>query len=775
MLFFKKIKNFYRLKWLQWFTGVAVLLLLNLWIADQVFPLPTLPSYSPLVMAKDSTILHAALSPDDKWRMQTELHEITPDLRRVILHKEDRYFYYHFGINPFSIAKAFISNTIHGRTLSGASTITMQVARLLQPKSRTYSHKLLEMLRAMQLEWHYSKDEILQLYLNLVSYGGNVEGVKAASLLYFGQKPDQLSLAQVVTLSIIPNRPTSLRLGRNNQLLIAERNKWLQKLKGANLFDSSTIADAIDEPLKPQRVPAPTQAPHLARWLQQRFPNQALIYTSIRAQIQQKTQQLAYNYVQRLHFRNIHNAAVLVVNNQTHQIEAYIGSSDYADEANGGQVNGVRAVRSPGSTLKPLIYGLAFDKGLITPKTCLNDVPTNFDGYSPDNFDHKFNGRVTVETALAYSLNVPAVKTLEILGVPALTTSLKQAGFAQIAADQYKLGLSAALGGCGVTLEELCGLYSTFANGGNCYALSVVPEEKATLRARLISGEAAFMLTEILSQISRPDLPHNFASSAHIPKVAWKTGTSYGRRDAWSIGYNHRYTVGVWVGNFSGEGVPELTGADIATPLMFEVFNSIDYNSTNNWFAKPNGLKDRLVCAQTGLLPNYFCKELITDYYLPLVSSGQRCQHLREVLVSEDESCSYCSACVPESGYKRKMYPYFSPELLAFYKETRSHRAEEIPTHYARCRRILGNNEPPRIVSPANLHEYFWEKGEETKLMLACQAAADVQTVYWYINDHFLAEAQSTEHLFFEPERGNIKISCTDDKGRTSHIEILVK
>jgi penicillin-binding protein 1C len=743
--------------------------------AHKLFPLPKPPKYSPVMLAADSSVLDAALSPDDKWRLKTPLHEITPDLRRVIIHKEDRFFYYHFGVNPVAIAKALLRNTIRGRKISGASTITMQVARLLQPKSRTYGNKLVEILRAFQLEWQYSKDEILQLYLNLVSYGGNIEGVKSASVLYFGSQPNRLSLAQIVTLAIVPNRPTSLRLGNPDKTLLRqERNKWLQRLLRDGVFDSTTIADAMAEPLHQKRQRAPQTAPHLFRLLCKRYPDEAIIYTRINAKHQQKIQQIAYNYVQRLHFRQIHNACVLVLDNQKHEVIAYIGSSDFHDNQNGGQVNGVRAIRSPGSTLKPLIYGMAFDRGLLTPKTILNDVPTSFSGFVPDNFDHKFNGRVTMETALAYSLNIPAVKTLDMIGVLPFTTLLKQAGFEQIAKDQQKLGLSLILGGCGVTLEELCNLYAAFANKGQYFPATYLANEKAVTHGAILSESAAYTLTDILSQISRPDLPHNFASSYHIPKVAWKTGTSYGRKDAWSIGYNHRYTVGVWVGNFTAEGVPELTGTDIATPLMFEIFNTIDYNSNNTWFRQPQTLKNRLVCTETGKLPNHFCKEVINDYYLPLISSGEVCQHLKEVSVAADESYAYCKSCVPENGYKRQFYYDLAPELLAFYRDNGDVNFRKIPPHYPRCQRIF-TNKAPVIVSPAHNHEYLLEPNEPMELMLSCQANADVSKVFWYIDDEFYKEAKAAEKVFFSPTGGHIKISCTDDKGRTSHIEILVK
>ncbi|QNP52735.1 penicillin-binding protein 1C [Hymenobacter qilianensis] len=614
---------------------VGSLILLGL---DRLFPLPFAPQYSPIVLAADGSVLHAYLNPTQKWRMKTELREITPVLRTAIIEKEDRYFYYHFGVNPLAIVKAATRNAFtQGRT-TGASTITMQVARLLEPKERTVANKLLEIMRAVQLEAHYSKDEILQLYLNLIPYGGNVEGVKSAALLYFQQPPDYLSLAQTVTLAIIPNRPTGLVLGKHNAAILKERNRWLRRFGGQNLFSKQAIADALLEPLDVQRHAAPALAPHLARRLVRQFAGQASISSTLQRSKQAKAEDLTRNYVRRLHALGITNAAVLVVNNRTRAVEAYVGSADFGDINNQGQNDGVLAVRSPGSTLKPFLYALAMDQGLLTPKQLLPDVPTNFRGYRPENFDKRCHGEVTVERALAFSLNIPAVSVLAELGVPAFTDKLTQAGFRRVARDAPHLGLSTILGGCGATLEELTNLYVTLANGGRYQALAwttshdlnnwpyplapspkgegepalktrilenVVRSKKLELvhplpsarglgsevtpggQISLFSESAAYLTTDILAQLTRPDLPVGYETSRRLPKIAWKTGTSYGRRDAWSIGYNREYTTGVWVGNFSGHGAPALTGSEVATPLLFDLFNALAYNSPNNWFLPP--------------------------------------------------------------------------------------------------------------------------------------------------------------------------------------------
>jgi penicillin-binding protein 1C len=765
-------KYMFRKKWRRNLFFVTVIPVFSFFILNFIFPLRVNVEYSQIITASDGTVIHAFLTRDQKWRMLSEENEISPQLRKAILYKEDKWFLVHPGINPVAIVRAGFNNLFHLRRTSGASTITMQVARLIYPKERTYFNKLAEMFRAVQLELHYSKKEILQLYLNLVPYGGNVEGIKAASLLYFQRMPDKLSLAEITTLAVIPNRPVSLKPGKKNDAIADARNKWLRRMKSDKLFNTRELDDAIHEPLEAKRMEAPKLAPQFALRMKQLYPNSPIIKTALNRSSQEKISALGYNYSKRLQALNINNSAVLVINNKTGKVEAYLGSTDVSDDDNHGQVDGITAVRSPGSTLKPLVYALAFDKGLATPKTIITDVPVNFDGYTPENFNSKFTGNVTVEKALAYSLNIPAVKTLNQLGVATLTDKLKQAGFKQISIDQKKLGLSTALGGCGVSLEELTVLYSSFAHGGKYSSLKFLKGDTAKQSIQLVSPGASYLVSEILTQLTRPDLPNNFQSSMHVPKIAWKTGTSYGRRDAWSIGYNMNYTVGVWVGNFSGEGVPELTGADMATPLLFEIFNSLDYNGNRKWFSQPEDLDFRLVCAESGKVPEDFCQHAIIDYFIPKVSSNQKCEHEKKVFISADEKFSYCTSCLPHDGYKSKLYANLDPDLISFY-ESEHIAYEKIPPHNKNCSRIF-SSKPPVITSPTDKKEYVVEKNQDQQLMLSCNADNEVKTVYWYINDRFYKSCPANEKIFFVPEEGQLKISCSDDKGRNTNIVIKV-
>ncbi len=741
-------------------------LLLNL-----LFPVPDRVSYSTIITDNKGELVNAYLTPDEKWRMKTELSEISPVLRKAIVAKEDRHFYHHPGVNPFALVRAMTMNIFRMKTTSGASTITMQVARALERRPRNIISKVIEAFRAFQLEWKYSKDEILQLYLNLVPYGGNIEGVKAASLLYFKKNPDHLSLAEITALSIIPNRPSSLRIGRNNDLIVQERNRWLQLFADDQVFTKKEIEDALAEPLTATRHAVPHYIPHLSYKLKKRGGH--TIETSIDLNTQLKTEKIVEDYVRSLRLRGIRNAAVVIVDNETNQVISYVGSSGFLDTTDGGQVNGAQAIRQPGSTLKPLLYAMCFDEGLLTPKTIMNDVSVNYEGYAPENYDEKFNGYVSVEFALERSLNIPAVKGLRMLGKDRLVEGLSMSGFQQVRKDRQKLGLSMILGGCGTTLEELTALFASFAHDGNYAPLGFLKEDSIRRGRQLISPASTFMINEILSRVNRPDFPLNWSATEKMPKIAWKTGTSYGRKDGWSIGYNKRYTIGVWTGNFSGSGVAGLSGAGTATPLLFRLFNTIDYDSDREWFSMPEDCGQRMVCSETGLVPAAHCTNIVSDYFIPLVSPAQVCNNRQEIAISPDESMSYCKSCQPEAGFRKKQYRITDADIMEWMDQNNV-AYEKIPPHNPQCELIFKGS-APAISSPANGTEYLISRTQPEPLQLSCRTANDVSKVYWYINNKFFKASHPGEIQFFSPAEGPVKISCSDDKGRNRDINITVK
>lgn len=759
-------------KWLKRFAAALMILFVLFLLLNRIFPLPAIPSYSTIVTDHNGEVVHAYLTADEKWRMKTELEEISPLLRKTIIEKEDQYFFYHPGVNLLAVGRAMLKNIFRMKRTSGASTISMQVARLLEPRRRTWINKGIEMFRAFQLEWRYSKSEILQLYLNHVPYGGNIEGVKAASLLYFKKNPDHLSLAEITALSIIPNRPSSLVMGQNNDLIVQERNRWLKRFAANKVFTEKEISDALQEPLDATRGRVPKYIPHLAYKLKRQGGTN--IHTNIVLNTQLKTEKLVEDYVRVLTLKNIRNAAVVIIDNQTHNVITYVGSGNFFDTTDAGQVNGAAAIRQPGSTLKPLLYGLCIDEGLMTPKAIITDVAVNYSGYAPENYNKQFNGYVTMEYALEYSLNIPAVKGLRMLGKDRMVQQLARCDFQQIRKDQRKLGLSMVLGGCGATLEELTGLYSIFANEGKYYRPNYTAAGTPAAPAKqILSPAATYMINETLSKVNRPDFPLNWQSTEHMPKIAWKTGTSYGRRDAWSIGYNKRYTVGIWVGNFSALGIPELSGANVATPLLFKIFNTLDYDSDREWFTKPEDCNIRLACSETGMLPAEHCANTVTDYFIPLISSTQPCNNTQEVALSPDEKISYCKTCMPAAGYKKKWYRSVSPEMQHYFEERRI-VYQKIPPHNASCEQIFKES-GPAITSPKNGSEYFISKKHPEPLQLSCYTGNDVTKVYWYINNQFYKAVDANTKQFFIPGEGPVKISCTDDKGRNRDIWIRVK
>ncbi len=796
---------------MRWLLGSTAALGLMLFVLDRAFPLPVQPDYSPVVLAADGrTVLHATLNRAQQWRMYAPLSEISPLLQRAIVEKEDRWFWRHPGVNPAAVARAAWANLTGRRARPlGASTITMQLARLLHPRERTLGSKLIELLRAGQLEWHLSKAEILTLYLNRVPYGGNIEGVRAAALLYFQQPPTRLTLAQATALAVIPNDPVGLAPGRGgrgadgrpqpNPRLQAARDRWLHRFAAAGLADSAALVAALAEPLPMGRTAVPRRAPHLARRLLREYPGRPLLTSTLDPRIQATAEALTANYVQRLAGLGIPQAAVIVVENATHAVRAYVGSANFYDVSARGQVDGLMAVRSPGSTLKPLLYALAFDEPRgLTPASVVLDVPTDFGrGYRPENFDQTWHGALPVQQALALSLNGPAVRVLnERVGVPKFVETLSRAGFQQIRKDEKRLGLSVILGGCGVRATELAGLYCALANGGRWQPLKISSFEfrvssdssnskLKTQNSKLVTPEAAWLTTSILSTLRRPDLPHEAETSRNLPRVAWKTGTSYGRRDAWSVGYNPRYTICVWVGDFTGRGIPTLTGTDNGTPLLFDLFDALDHGAGTGWFRRPDTIELRPTCSETGLPPAPTCASVGETWYRPGVSEAEICAHQRLVFTDAAARLSYCSVCRPPlpegapGAARAGLWPNPPPELAAW-RHAQGVPALVSPPHNPACPVLAGaptdaravvSSRPdpraPRILAPAPYTEISFDPEDPTAQLLL-RAAPDpaVRRVYWYLNDAFLRAAAPTERVFCRPSRGWLKISCADDQGR---------
>ena len=758
-------------------TGAVLLALWLLFLlANALFPLPAPKPYSQTIFSADSTLLAAYLSPDDKWRLRSSLDQVSDEMQKAIIAKEDRWFYFHPGINPFSILRAVFRNITSVRRTSGASTLTMQLARMAEPGGRTYGKKIREMFRALQYEWRYTKDEILEMYLSYLPYGGNIEGVHAASYLFFDRPPARLSLSQAILLAIVPNRPNSLRLDLNAEVALAARNQWINRFAEKSIFPADQLDAAREEGIPGRRYSFEVRAPHFCyRVRGQMRPGQDRTYTSLQLPLQQQVERLLKNHTTRLRSTGLSNGAVILIDNRDSRVVAYCGSADFYDAASQGQVDGIRAVRSPGSTLKPAIYAMAFDRGFIAPKNKLLDLPTHFQGFRPENYDLEFHGQVTVEYALSHSLNIPPVRLLQELGMEPFLNLMERAGFETLRRKRDDLGLSVILGGCGVTLEELTRFYSSFARGGQMHPLAYTQDESpaGAGAVELFSEPAAYLIAEILSGLERPDLPQRFIGESKLPRVAWKTGTSYGRRDAWSIGFSPRYTVGVWMGNFDGRGIPDLSGTQTAVPLLLDIFNAIDYDRDEKWFSLPHEVGQRKVCAETGMLPGDFCTHLTQDHFIRDVSSLQVCNLYESLYVSTDQSMQYCPVCLPTSGYSRESYPLYPSELALWY-ETRTVPYKRPPPHNPDCEGKF-SGEGPVILSPASDLEYYVEKGSEQQILLQAASETTVTKQYWYVNDRFVGETPANGKVFIHPAPGRLKIICMDDKGRKSQTEVVVK
>jgi penicillin-binding protein 1C len=749
--------------------GIILLLLL---ILHLVFPLKSDISFSQTVYSSEGVLMSAFLNKEDKWRIRTDLKKVSPLMVKTIIQKEDQWFRWHYGINPFALARAGFQNIFRQKRVSGASTITMQLARLLQPKKRSLGNKFIEMFRAVQLEMRYSKDEILQMYLNLLPYGGNIEGIGSASLFYFGKQASALSLSESVVLSVIPNRPGSLNIQTKSDAIIKSRDYWLRYFKENKVFDAGLIADALAEPVLIKKYPVPVHARHLCRRLMRQYRDSSDIHSTILYHRQLQVEEVLKNYIDRTKEKNIRNGSVLVIDNKTGNVLVYCGSNDFDDGENAGQVDGIRALRSPGSALKPFLYARAFDLGICTPNSVLYDVPINIGGYQPQNYDETFNGAVSLKHALSYSLNIPAVLLMQEIGLPDFVRQLNADGFRSV--KTKNTGLSLALGGCGVTLEELGQAYSMLASYGRMKQVNMIRGFKNHHVTQPVSRESAYLTTSVLQTLNRPDIPQGyFQSTYRIPRVAWKTGTSFGRKDAWAIGYNTDYTVAVWVGNFDGEGVPSLSGAETATPLLFEVFNLVDYNSRKHWFVAPEGIDFRYVCPKSGNLPGPFCADKIVDEFIQGKTLQKECRHTIEVQVSMDSSISYCQTCIGDHPSLLKRYPNLDARLINFY-ETEHIAYQAVPPHNTSCTRIYNNN-GPRIISPTDQSEYLLEAGDGAQLMLNAESDNKASKVFWYVNDRLIAESKPNQAIFFKPPFGRVKITCSDDLGRSSFIRVMVK
>ncbi|NWC52387.1 peptidoglycan glycosyltransferase PbpC [Pseudomonas tolaasii] len=568
---------------MRWSLGAVVLLLALLWLADRLWPLP-LPKddLARVVLAEDGTPLWRFADANGVWRYPIQTNDVSPYYLDALLTYEDRWFYQHPGVNPLALVRATWQNLTGARVVSGGSTLSMQVARLLDPHSRTFHGKLRQLWRTAQLEWHLSKEEILNLYLNRAPFGGTLQGVAAASWAYLGKSPAQLTHAEAALLAVLPQAPSRLRPDRHPQRAQEARDKVLHRLAEFQVWPQSAVDEALEEPLLLAPRLEPSLAPLLARRLN-RPDSPPLIRTTLDATLQRRLEDLLLGWRARLPEHT--SAAILVVEEESMAVRAYLGSVDINDAKRFGHVDMVSALRSPGSTLKPFLYGMALDDGLIHSESLLQDVPRRYGDYRPGNFSMGFTGAVPASTALSSSLNLPAVQLLEAYGPKRFAAQMRIGGVPLALPALAEPNLALILGGAGSRLEDLVSGYSAFARDGRSATIRLQPDD--VLRERpLLSPGAAWIVRRILSGQARPDRDPR-AELVQRPVLAWKTGTSYGFRDAWAIGVGPRYLIGVWIGRPDGTPVPGQFGLASAAPLMLQVHDVLTNRDSQRGISAP--------------------------------------------------------------------------------------------------------------------------------------------------------------------------------------------
>lgn len=530
---------------------------------DRAYPPPLdLPATSVEVVDRDGALLRALATPEGAWRFRVGLDEIDPYFLGMLIAYEDKRFRSHIGVDPLAIVRAAWQLATSWRIVSGGSTITMQLARLIEPRDeRSITAKLRQMVRAIQIERRLTKDEILQRYLTLAPYGGNLEGIRAASLAWFGKEPKRLGLGEAALLVALPQSPERRRPDRHPQAAEEARDRVLKRMVSAGLLDEREAARGRQAAVPRDRLAMPFLAAHAGELAIRENPEVQRHRLTIRRSVQEALEQVAGEAADRLGPRL--SVAMVMADAHTGDIIAEVGSAGFFDERRFGWIDMTRIVRSPGSTLKPFIYGLAFEQGLVAQETIIEDRPSSFGGYRPKNFDLAYQGDVSVRTALQMSLNVPAVKLLDAVGPARLATRFRHAGARLMLPPGEAPGLAVALGGVGITLRDLVQLYTGLAASGEASAIGNIAGEQQ--QARLLDARAAWQVADILSGVMPPE-------GARDMGIAYKTGTSYGYRDAWSVGFDGRHVLGVWVGRPDGAAVPGLSGYGSAAPILFEAF-----------------------------------------------------------------------------------------------------------------------------------------------------------------------------------------------------------
>ena len=768
---------------LRWALGCVALVILLLWGADRIWPLP-LPQddLARVVLAEDGTPLWRFADANGVWRYPVHTSEVSPYYLDALLTYEDRWFYQHPGVNPLALVRATWQNLSGARVVSGGSTLSMQVARLLDPHSRTLHGKLRQLWRTAQLEWHLSKEEILNLYLNRAPFGGTLQGVAAASWAYLGKSPSQLTHAEAALLAVLPQAPSRLRPDRHPQRAQEARDKVLRRLAEFQVWPQSAVDEALEEPLLLAPRLEPSLAPLLARRLN-RPDSPPLIRTTLDATLQRRLEDLLLGWRARLPEHT--SAAILVVEEESMAVRAYLGSVDINDTKRFGHVDMISALRSPGSTLKPFLYGMALDDGLIHSESLLQDVPRRYGDYRPGNFSMGFTGAVPASTALSSSLNLPAVQLLEAYGPKRFAAQMRIGGMPLALPALAEPNLALILGGAGSRLEDLVSGYSALARDGKSATLRLQPDD--TLRERpLLSPGAAWIVRRILSGQARPDRDPR-AELVQRPVLAWKTGTSYGFRDAWAIGVGPRYLIGVWIGRPDGTPVPGQFGLASAAPLMLQVHDVLTNRDSQRGISAPV----KPVPANIGVAA--ICWPLGQ----PMNRSDPNCRRQRfawtldnttpPTLQALDQPLSVGlmeSIWVNAKGLRvDARCPGATPQNIALWPAPLEPWLPRIERREARIPAADPDCPPPALAASSPLSIVGVREGDQLRLPAASQQALRLKISalggsgrrWWFLNGAPLGDSANQDSINASFERlGRYQLSVLDEAGQTARLEFSV-
>ena len=758
-------------------TKKVILCILAFLVTGYIFCLPRhlfhVP-YSTVVTDRNEELLGARIASDGQWRFPPR--NTTPEkIKECLITFEDKHFYHHWGVNPFAIGRAFYQNVKNKRIVSGGSTLTMQTIRLARNESRTFREKLIEMIWATRLEFRASKEEILSMYISHAPFGGNVVGLDAAAWRYFGHSADDLSWAESAMLAVLPNAPAMIHLSKGRKTLLDKRNRLLKQLLEKKTIDSSTYELAISEPLPDEPHALPQIAPYLvSRFYQER--NGEYSRSTINRGIQNQVEDLAERWSNEFGRSDIRNLAILVIDIPSNQVVAYCGNVHFDRKQGGNQVDVIQAPRSTGSILKPFLYYAMLQEGSLLPDMLLPDVPVNINGFTPQNFSMQFEGAVPASEALARSLNIPAVTMLQRYGVPKFHSFLQQIGLKTINRSSSHYGLSLILGGAEATLWDVTNAYAMMGRSllqlpqRSCSLL--LPTSRITESTDPFQPGAVWQTFDALKEVNRPE-EIDWKSIPSMQTIAWKTGTSYGFRDAWAVGVTPRYAVGVWVGNATGEGKPGLVGAQTAGPVLFDIFNLLPSSS---WFTRPAGIfVEAEVCRKSGHLKGRFCDETDTLLVLPAGLRTEACPYHHLVTLSADESQRIYENCANTEPTLRKSWFTLPPVWEWYYKQ---HHPEykPLPPFKAGC----GEDtfQPMQFIyPPMNARIKLPKQLDGSKGFLTVELAHSNPnaTVFWHLDETYQAQTQDFHKISLQPAAGKHSLTAVDGEGNTISTTFFVE